>query len=69
MSRENYDIIYMFRIKNSMNLNSLRKIKNLDQNQVAESIANLPQQLVAAWEAGQKTKIPAAFSQAANIVF
>jgi len=52
-----------------MNLNNLRAIKKLDQNQVADSIANLPQQLATAWETGRQLRIPSAFGQASNIVF
>ncbi|MFA5020738.1 MAG: SIS domain-containing protein [Patescibacteria group bacterium] len=52
-----------------MNLDNLTAVKKLDQKNVAGSIANLPQQLLASWTAAKKIKIPAAFAQADNIVF
>lgn len=52
-----------------MNLDNLSAIKKLDQNNVAESIANLPKQLMASWEAAKKIKIPTSFNKASNIVF
>lgn len=55
----------MFKI----NLDNQPAIKKADPNQVATSIANLPQQLSAAYTAAKKTKLPIGFGQAQNIVF
>jgi glucose/mannose-6-phosphate isomerase len=52
-----------------MNLDNLSAIKKLDEKNVAESISNLPKQLMAAWESGKKIKVPAAYGRASNIVF
>jgi len=52
-----------------MNLDNLNAIRKLDGKNVAASIANLPRQLVASWEAAKKTKLPPDFGKAKNIVF
>jgi len=52
-----------------MNLDNPAAIKKLDPKNVAGSIANLPQQLLATWAAAKKTKIPPAFAKADNIIF
>jgi len=55
----------MFKI----NLDNQKAIKKLDRNSVATSIANLPQQLSAAYSQAQKLRLPAGFAQADNLVF
>jgi len=52
-----------------MNLDNLSAIKKLDKNNVAESIANLPKQLIASWDAAKKIKLPPAYGKAGNIIF
>lgn len=52
-----------------MNLDNQPAIKRLDKKQVAESIANLPKQIMAAWEGAKKIKLPASYAGAQQIVF
>lgn len=52
-----------------MNLDNLNAIKKLDSNQVAESIANLPRQLLNAWQLSKKIKLPATYNKHANLIF
>lgn len=52
-----------------MNLDNLSAIQKLDKKNVAESIANLPQQLLASWKMAKKIKLPASLGKASNIIF
>jgi glucose/mannose-6-phosphate isomerase len=52
-----------------MNLDNQSTIKKLDKNNVAASIANLPKQLIGAYNETKKTKLPPTFAKAKNIIF
>lgn len=52
-----------------MNLDNQSAIRRLDKKQVAESIANLPKQMMAAFASAQKVKMPFGYSHAEQIVF
>lgn len=54
----------MFKI----NLDNQTAIRNLDQNQVAASLANLPKQLVNAYNQTQKIKLPASLAKFDNLI-